>query len=1068
MKSEVRSQKSEVKTNGVAALVVGRERRAPFIFTLLPFVFCLLTSNVWAQSATATLSGTVVDERGAVVVGAVVTVSNAATGLQRQVETNGEGQFTFPLLPPSAYTVRVERDGFAPVEVRDAVLSVNDHLAYRVRLRVGAVGAYVLVEDVLTVEESPSVSTVVNRRFVENLPLNGRSFQTLFELAPGAVLTRTSFNEQGQFSVNGQRANANYFTVDGVSANFGVSAGGAPGQAAAGSLPALSALGGTNSLVSIEAVEEFRIQTSTYAPEFGRLPGAQVSVVTRTGTNGLRGSAFYYFRHDALDAADWFANSRGLRKPELRQSDFGGSAGGPVVRDRLFFFASYEGLRLTQPQVVITEVPPPALRAEAPAGLRPFLAAFPLPNERDLGTGLSEFAASYTDAARLDAASLRLDAHLNRSLFVFGRYNRAPSEALQRGRGFVFGRSGQSLNTLSRTSSGAETLTLGATHAASTRLSADVRFNLSRARGRTLFTQDDFGGALPLAPALYAPAGTPPEDTRFLLLIAGGVNTSLGVGPNADNRQRQTNAVGTLSLVAGSHQFKLGADYRRLTPVYAPPRYSLSAIYGSSTGFDTQSAVIDVRAGRALLTVTSETAPRLPLFQDFSAFAQDTWRVTPRLTLTYGVRWELNPPPSERTGREPQLATYTDDFTAVALAPRGTPLWQTSYADFAPRAGAALRLSELTTLRGGVGFYYDTGGGQAAQVFGSLHPYTSVKTVSPGVLPLTPEQAAPAAPSAVPPFNTLYSFDPHLKTPYSVQFNLTAERALGPLQSLSAAYVGAAGRRLLRQGTQPGTVNFRDTRVVSNTARSDYHAMQLQFRRASRGRLHALASYTWSHAIDNASDDSSVNASVRQLNRAPERSSSSFDVRHAASAALSYDFPRRTRGWASRLGGWSADAVFHARTATPFSVYDGRSLPTGDAVELIYPTVRTLGLIFLDDPTVAGGRRVNREVFNIPGPGRTLGRNGLRGFRMWQLDAALRRSFRLTERAALQLRAEVFNVFNHPNFGNPVGDLQSGLFGQSIQMLGPSLGAGGVNGGLSPVYQVGGPRSVQLALKLHF
>ena len=1064
-----------MKTEGGRQKAKGRSSGAPraadfsslliFASCLLPFVLGLPAR---AQSATATLSGTVVDERGAVIVGALVTVSNAATGLQRQVETNGEGQFSFPLLPPSAYTVRVERDGFAPVEVRDAVLSVNDHLSYRVRLRVGAVGAYVFVEDVVTVEESPSVSTIVNRRFVENLPLNGRSFQTLFELAPGAVMTRASFNEQGQFSVNGQRANANYFTVDGVSANFGVSAGGAPGQAAAGSLPALSALGGTNSLVSVEAVEEFRVQTSTYAPEFGRLPGAQVSVVTRSGTNELRGNVFGYFRHDALDASDWFVNSRGLRKPELRQSDFGGALGGPVFKDRLFFFAAYEGLRLRQPQVTITEVPSLALRAEAPEGVRPYLAAFPRPNGREFFNQLAEFAAGYSDTSRLDAASLRLDARLGDRLFLFGRYNRAPSEALQRGRGFVFGKSGQSLNTLSRTSFDAETLTLGATHAVSNRLSADVRFNRSRASGLTHFTQDDFGGAAPLAPQLYAPAGTPPEDSRFLLLLSGGLNTSLGVGRNADNRQRQTNVVGTVSLVRGSHQLKLGADYRRLTPVYAPARYFLSAVFGESSALDAAGAVRDIRAGRGAVTVTADAEPRLPLFRNFSAFAQDAWRATPRLTLTYGVRWELSPPPHERAGRGPQLATYTSDFTAVALAPRGAPLWRTSRADFAPRAGAAFRLSERTTLRGGAGLFYDTGGGQAAQVFGSIYPYTSVKPLGGASLPLTPGQAAPAPRSAVPPYVTLYSFDPGLKTPYSLQFNLTAERALGALQSVSAAYVGAAGRRLLRQGVQPATRDFRDVRVVSNTSASDYHALQLQFRRAARGPLQALASYTWSHAIDNASDDSSVNASVLRLDRPPERSSSSFDVRHAATAALSYALPRRAEGWASGLGGWSVDAVFRARTATPFSVYTGRNLQSGDAVELIYPTVRQARPIFIDDPAAAGGRRVNPSAFGVPGAGPTLGRNGLRGFGMWQLDAAVRRRFRLSERAALHVRAEVFNVFNHPNFGNPVGDLQSGLFGQSIQMLGSSLGAGGVNGGLSPVYQVGGPRSAQLALKLQF
>jgi hypothetical protein len=196
------------------------------------------------------------------------------------------------------------------------------------------------------------VGTVVDRNFVENLPLNGRSFQSLFELTPGVVMTRATFNEQGQFSVNGQRANANYFMVDGVSANIGVSAGAAPGQSAAGSLPALTALGTTNNLVSVDALEEFRILTSSYAPEFGRTPGAQISITTRSGSNKFSGTIFNYFRNDALDANDWFANNRGLKRAAIRQNDFGGVLGGPIARDHAFFFFSYEGLRLRQPQVV--------------------------------------------------------------------------------------------------------------------------------------------------------------------------------------------------------------------------------------------------------------------------------------------------------------------------------------------------------------------------------------------------------------------------------------------------------------------------------------------------------------------------------------------------------------------------------------------------------------------------------------------------------------------------------------------------------------------------------------------
>src|SRR5206468_3105713 len=228
--------------------------------------------------------------------------------------------------------------------------------------------------------ESGTVSTVIDRPFVENLPLNGRSFQTLIMLTPGVVTTATFFADQGQFSVNGQRADANYFTVDGVSANFGVTGYIALVQTASGALPALSASGGTNSLVSVDAMQEFRIQTSSFAPEYGRTPGGQVSIVTRAGTNALHGTLFEYFRNDRLDARDWFVNFNALPKPAERQNDFGGVLGGPIVKDKTFFFFSYEGLRLRQPSTQQSVVPDASSRQQAPAAMRPYLNVYPIAN----------------------------------------------------------------------------------------------------------------------------------------------------------------------------------------------------------------------------------------------------------------------------------------------------------------------------------------------------------------------------------------------------------------------------------------------------------------------------------------------------------------------------------------------------------------------------------------------------------------------------------------------------------------------------------------------------------------
>src|ERR1044072_1162656 len=288
------------------------------------FMLSFIVVSVHAQGATATLSGVVTDQAGAVLPGANIAVISIAQGFQRTTATNDEGIFVVPLLPPGNYTVKAEHEGFTPAEFRDVILNVNDQRTIKLPLKVGNVASQTVdvLDSPTLIDESPAVGTTVDRQFVSNLPLNGRSVQPLITCSPGVVLTKASSTEAGQFSVNGQRANANYFTVDGVSANIGVSVGASPYQAATGSLPGLAVSGGTNNLVSIDALQEFKIQTSSYAAEFGRTPGAHVQLITRAGTNEFHGSAYEYFRNEAFDANDWFNNARKLANPATRQSDF--------------------------------------------------------------------------------------------------------------------------------------------------------------------------------------------------------------------------------------------------------------------------------------------------------------------------------------------------------------------------------------------------------------------------------------------------------------------------------------------------------------------------------------------------------------------------------------------------------------------------------------------------------------------------------------------------------------------------------------------------------------------------
>ena len=1053
----------------------------------LVLLFCCVSAT--AQSSSATLSGIVIDEAGAVVPAVEITVFNLDTALLRHGVTNDTGSFVIPVLPPARYNVTVQRPGFTPVEVRNVTLNTGDQLSLRIKLKVGQIGESVTtIAEFSEVRNSPSVSTVIDRDFVSNLPLNGRSFQSLFELAPGVVISRSTFSEQGQFSVNGQRANANYFMVDGVSANIGVSAGAAPGQAAVGSLPALTATGTTSNLVSVDSLQEFKIQTSTYAPEFGRTPGAQISIITSSGTNNIHGRAFNYFRNDALDANDWFANSRGLPRASVRQNDFGAVAGGPIRKDSAFFFGSFEGLRLLQPQFAITEVPSLPSRLAAPALIRSFLNAFPIPNGPETGDGLAEFSAGYSDPSNLNASSVRIDLVPSQRLTLFARYSDANSATTQRGSTIVPGFSGepvvnpslaQSLNNLTRVKIHTQTLTIGATFSLSTNAINELRTNWSRAQGATDFLLDDFGSAIPLSDSLLS---QPVNDAGFQLQLGQGANTNLVIGKNVNNLQRQLNVVDNFSLSRGQQQLKFGIDYRRLYPLYDSLDYNQTVVFA---GIGSGNPVGSVLSGIARsVQVFAGAKPRAPVFNNFSAYAQNTTRISERLSVIYGVRWELNPPPRERNGNHAVTVQNLQNVAELALAPAGTRLWRTTLGNFAPRLGFAYQLNtqpeKELMLRAGLGLFYDLGTGQSAQGFGSVFPFVSAKRFSDVAFPLTPGQAEPPPLSLSPPYGPLVAFDPELQLPRSIQWNLTLEKSLGARQVVSLAYVAALGRRLLRQDAvlNPNP-DFTVVRVTRNAAESSYHSMQLQFVRRLTSGLQFLASYAWSHSIDNGSSDSfsrlriTTSSNSTPVNANSARGPSDFDVRHSLTATTTYALPslQSDSKIARVLNGWSIDAIFRARTATPINIVARQDVLTADLiVELQRPDLITGVPVYVNDPNAPGGRRINRAAFAVPMTitQGSLGYNALRGFGFSQVDFALRREFSLSERLKLQLRGEAFNLLNRANFGNPNNVLANPMFGQATQTLARSLGTGGINGGLSPLYQIGGPRSVQLALKLLF
>ena len=1034
-----------------------------------------------AQSPDGTISGLVLDSSHAAIAGAEITIVNDATHAQYAAKTNGDGIYVVPNLPPGSYRIQVAKIGFKTIIKPDITLNVLDALAINFTLPIGAVSEIVTVTGgaPLVNTQSSAVSTVIDRQFVENLPLNGRSFNTLLQLTPGVVVAQTTGAvSTGQFSVAGQRTDSNNFTVDGVSANFGVSPGAGPAQSGLGTSPAFSVIGGTSSLVSVEALQEFRIQTSSFAPEFGRSPGGQVILTTRSGTNSFHGGVYEYFRNEALDANDWFTNSVGQARPAERHNDFGAYLGGPILKDKTFFFLSYEGARLRLPQSEVVPVPSEYARETAPTMIVPFLNAYPQPDDRTVIPGVytAPLAGAWSDSATLNAGSIRVDHTFNARYAVFGRYNDAPSELGQRV---------GSLSTNDLTNVNTRTLTLGFDMFLSSRFSNALRGNYSTQHSTATQTFDSIAGAVPLDSALLTgslPAGS---SSVFFQTFDTGY---LAIGPLARNLTKQLNFVDDVTLTTGLHQLKFGVDYRAIFLDVNPPQYSASANASSVQDFLST-------GGNAGLNARISLPSRL-LAQSFSLYAQDAWKVFERLTLTYGLRWELAPAPSARGVT--RLASWENvNYPAnLALAPSGSSVWDTTFRNFAPRLGIAYRLTQKGdfVLRAGGGFFYDLGLGQAGNLAFSF-PNAFSQNVSTVSLPIT--NLAPYLPSTSlqPPISSgIYAFDPHLRLPRSYEWNVAVERALGGRQTVSATYVGQIGRDLLRGNAywQPNP-NFRSFILLDkNDAHSNYSALQLQYRRPLSGRVQALVNYSYSHSLDSSSNDVFGSANT-VLSGAGDYASSDFDVRHSLSGALNIDIPGF--GKAEPLSyvtkNWSFNTVVVARSGFPFngSIFVASpvlgfanvrpDLLPGQPLYLY----RAACAAALGVPGCPGGMGLNPAAFTgFIGDGRvpagtipvdangnplrqgTERRNDIRGFGLTQIDVSLTRTFPLVERTNLQLRVDAFNVFNHPNFANPDANPYDGppFFGVSAQMLSKGLG------GLNPLFQEGGPRSLQLSLRLTF
>ncbi len=728
-----------------------------------------------------------------------------------------------------------------------------------------------------------------------------------------------------------------------------------------------------------------------------------------------------------------------------------------------FFFFSYEGLRLDVPQPAQTsEVPDTFLRETAPAAVQPLLNAFPVQTGADdpkcLAPGppatgatcLALFTAAYSAPAALDASSIRIDHTLGDKLKLFGRYSDSPSDDVTRNT--------VDLANLISTNFDVKSVTVGATSAFSPRLSNDFRFNYTRNNNGFVETLDSFGGAKPSGPGeLFSTA--PPPAFQFAAFLLFGAEPRFTVSPFRA-KQDQFNVTDAFSIELGAHVVKFGVDFRRLATAQVLNQLVNGYFFTSPAG---------VLGNSAIATARTQLQTE-PIFSNFSAYVQDEWRATNRLHFSVGLRWDLNPPPGNGTGSLPYTLDQVTNLTTAKIAPQGTPLWQTDRHAFAPRVGVAYQIRQNqgleTVLRGGIGLFYDTGNTQGA--VGLIGVGFASSVLLPGVsFPLTAAQNTLPPPSAGSPYNNfVFAFEPHLTLPYTLQWNVAMQQALGGNQSLTVTYVGAAGRDLISSrffnlaGINPNFSLGNGLYVITNGASSNYNALQAEFQRRLSQGFQVLASYTWSHSID----DLSTNFASYEP---PIRGNSDFDIRNNFAAGLTYDLPGR---YANPIAGavlrhWALDGQITARSALPVDITSGITLLPNGMQQYVRPDVVTGVPVYVANPTTPGGRVVNANAFE-PAAG-MFGdepRNFVRGFDLWQTDLAIQRDFPLHDRLRLKFRAEAFNLLNRPNFGNIDSNLSDGpaLFGRATNTLNGQLG------GLNPLYQVGGPRSIQFALKLTF
>jgi Carboxypeptidase regulatory-like domain/TonB dependent receptor len=1124
---------------------------------LLPVALAICALPALGQIDRGAITGKVLDSSGAIVPKATVTITNKGTGVTDTTTVNGAGEYQVLALIPGLYSIKVSADGFQSAVRDDIVLHVQDRLSVGFVLKVGSVSQEIVVSggEPILQTQTADVGSVINEEQVNDLPLNGRRYADLALLEPGVQKFYAAANPApDRFSVNGNLELQNNFLLNGIDNNswsenlqeFSVQVVQPPP----------------------DAVQEFKIQTRTYSAEFGNSAGAVINASIKSGTNGYHGDLYEFFRNAVLDGNQWINNANGVKRGRFTQNQYGGTVGGPIRKDKLFFFADYERFSSRQSTTIASVVPTPLmlqgnftelpyaltnssvpgqsgcyvnniLQATSSTGkacLDPVaaktMALLPAPNVAGLvavqgtpgsWTGLPNYVFSTPVPNDVYSTDGRIDYNLNSTNQIYGSYSYrhlSRQDPLWTANPEV-----GNGNFATQYRLHDQLLSLGWTHTFSNSLINDARFGWNRdfahsdPIGVTLGTsQAESLIGLTGIPNGPGTAGLPPIEINGL--------TRIGTSPWRPQYQiaQAWNVIENLSWLKGNHSFKFGYQYLKRTDNFLDIRapqgeLQTDGVYTAGGAFGLPDFLLGNVDG-----VHYTTAHVVHYYQPgHSFYAMDTWRLTSKFTLTYGLRYELFAPLVDRSNDTTNFTTANGGglITAASNASGwyNRSLIHPDYNNFAPRLGFAYQMTSRLVWRGGYGVFYQHDNRIGSESMLQLNP--------PFLLDTQLNQSGASTVFQLQngfPYDSIVNSgvnltqlqiraqDPNQRTSYVEQTSFGLEYQLTNDTVASASYVGNWGRKMNRLrdynmpqitgydlgcpilvypyanlntvtniSTSTGVANQCQTtgqhaflEYATNDGNSDYNALEVYLKRRLSKSLTFNLGYTFSHGLADYADNlTATPLPQNSYNYAAEMSNSDLDIRSRFIGNFLWELPfgqgkrflSEPGATSKLLGDWQFNGIVTLQTGSPFSVTAANDGLLGFNHQVYADCIGNpfAGATTNHNLYTTTGFIINPAAFAQPAPG-TFGTCAPfkfygPGIQMW--DLSLFKNFRFTERWMLQFRAEFFNAFNHPNFANPSANIASpGSFGKVSNTIAPILGTD--SGG------PGDPREIQFALKLYF